>query len=422
MTTDIIAKIKAISQEIQPQLIGIRRYLHQHPELSFQEFNTTAYIVECLQQAGILVERKYAETGAVGLINANIVAPGGVAKGNSSVSSLDIQTPDKVVALRGDIDALPIQELNKVPYKSQVEGVMHACGHDLHTAVTLGAALILQRIKAELPGTVKCIFQPGEEKNPGGASILTANGVLENPRVDVIFGLHSDPRLQVGEIGYRHGTMMASPDEFYITIKGKSGHGAAPNLAIDPIPIAAEIVLALQKIPSRLIDPIEPVVVTVGKIEGGKTVNVIPDTVALAGTVRTLHPDLAKKIHQMIERILKGITQAYGAGYELDYKYGYPVLINDESATDFLVNCGQEYLGKKNLKEITRPSMGGEDFAYYLQKVKGCFFRLGTGNFPKGITECWHSSHYDVDEDALPIGAGFMAYLAYRYLNASESP
>jgi len=411
--SDVVSKIKALSQEIQPELVKIRRHLHRHPELSFQESNTTAYVVEYLQQAGILVERKYAETGVVGLINL---------KERADASSLaGIEAPGKVVALRADIDALPIQELNEVPYKSQVKGVMHACGHDLHTAVLLGATFILQRIKNELPGVVKCIFQPGEEKNPGGASILVANGVLENPQVDIIFGLHSDPGLEVGQIGYRYGAMMAQADEFYITIKGKSGHGAAPNLAIDPIPITAEIVLALQKIPSRLTDPLEPVVVTVGKIEGGKTVNVIPDTVLLAGTVRTLCSDLAKKVHRAIEQIVKGITRAYNANYELEYKYGYPVLVNDESATDFLVNCGQAYLGKRNVKEITRPSMGSEDFSYYLQKVKGSFFRLGTGKSEKGAAEYWHSSRYDVDESALSVGAGFMAYLAYCYLNLADS-
>ena len=247
---------------------------------------------------------------------------------------------------------------------------MHACGHDLHATVVVGAALILSELKNELEGSVKFILQPGEEKNPGGASIMIKNGVLKDPPVDIIFGLHSDLRFRVGEIGYKYGTMMAEPDEFYIKIKGKSGHASSPHLTVDPIVVASEVVLALQKIPSRLIAPLEHVVVSVSKISGGNTTNVIPDEVELAGTVRTFNHQLAKDVKRLMTKILAGITSAYDAEFELNFDFGYPVLVNEKSATDFLVSSANIYFGKESCKEIKNPSFGGEDFAYYLQKVK----------------------------------------------------
>ena len=396
MTKQLKDKIKKMSQEMAPDLVKIRRHIHEHPELSYQEYETMAYVSKILKEHNIPHKTGVAGTGVVGLIEGKGKGP--------------------VVALRADMDALPIEEQNDVPYKSKNPGVMHACGHDSHTTVLLGAAILLNSLRETFSGTVKLIFQPGEEKNPGGASLMVKAGVMENPKVDMIFGLHSDPRYRPGEIGYRYGAMMAEPDEISITIKGKSGHGASPHLAVDPIVIAAEVILGLQKIASRMVDPTEKIVVTIGKIEGGHTTNVIPDEVHMLGTVRTLNPELTPKIPPMMEQIIKGITEAYGASYEFKYDFGYPVVMNDTRATDILVEAGKKFLGEENVKEVPKPSMGGEDFSFYLQKAPGSFYRLGTGNPEKGITEFWHNSRYNIDEDALPVGAGFMTYLALEAL------
>lgn len=393
---DLAKTIKSLAEELRPELVRVRRHLHENPELSYQEFETSAFLRRHLQKAKLEVRTDYAETGAVGILRGRQEHP--------------------VVAIRGDIDALPIEEKTGLPFASKHPGVMHACGHDLHAAAALGAGLILARLRERLPGTVKIILQPGEEKNPGGAAVMIRNGVLKDPDVDVIFGLHSDPRFRAGEMGYKPGMMMAEPDEFYLTIRGKSGHGSAPHLTVDPVVIAAEVVLALQKIPSRMIDPYEHVVVTVGKIAGGYTTNVIPDTVELVGTVRTFRRGLAEEIERLMRRIVSGITAAYGAEFDLRFEYGYPPLINDEKITEFVADRGREYFGEPHCHLIERPSFGGEDFAFYLQHVKGCFFRLGTGNPEKGISAYWHNSAYTVDEDALPAGAGFLAYLAVKYM------
>ena len=387
--------IKREAQEISPQLVQIRRQIHMYPELGFQEENTASLISQQLRN----IEVKFSRVAGTGIS-----------------ALLEGKRKGRVVALRADMDALPIQEASDKPYRSRVDGVMHACGHDAHVAVVLGTAMILSKFKDALNGSVKFIFQPCEEKNPGGAPRMIGEGVLENPRVDAIFGLHVDPRYEVGKIAYRYGPTMAQADEFEITIVGKGGHGASPHLTVDPIPIAAEVVLALQKIASRMTDPTEPVVVSVGRISGGTATNIIPPEVTLAGTCRTLSPDLAGKFPQLIEDILKGITSAYGAEYRLRYDPGYPVLSNDRKMTDLVKEAALEYLGPEGVLEMERPSLGGEDFAFYLQRVKGSFFRLGTKNPQKGITSFWHTPTFDIDEDALPIGAGFMAYLALRFL------
>ncbi len=396
MASDLKKDIKKFTEELTPKLIEIRRHIHMYPELSYQEYKTMEYVSKILSEYGIPHRKGVAKTGVVALIEG--------------------KHPGKVVAIRADMDALPIEEKNDVPYKSRNPGVMHACGHDSHTTAALGAAITLNHFKQYINGRVKFIFQPGEEKNPGGASLMIKAGALDNPKVDMIFGLHSDPRYRAGEIAYRYGAMMAEPDEIRIKIKGKSGHGAAPHLTVDPIVIAAEVIMGLQKIPSRMVDPNEKIVVTIGKIEGGHTTNVIPDEVNMLGTVRTLNPDITQQIPKMMKQIIKGITSAYGGDYELKYDFGYPVLVNNDQATDILLESGKEFLGPENVKEVPQPSMGGEDFSFYLQKVKGAFYRLGTGNPEKGITEYWHNSRYNIDEDALPVGAGFMAYLALKTL------
>jgi len=382
---EIKEKIVELSKEIFPTLVEIRRHIHQNPELAFKEFETSKYLKSWLEKANIETRSDYSETGVVGLLKGNRENP--------------------VVALRGDIDALPLEEKTGLPFSSTKPGIMHACGHDLHATVTVGAAIILSKLKDELDGCVKFILQPAEEKNPGGAIGMVKNGVLKNPSVDVIWGLHSDPRFRAGEIAYLEGPAMAEPDEFYIIIKGKGGHAAKPHETIDPIVIAAEVVLALQKIPSRLVDPIEKLVVTIGKIAGGHTTNVIPDSVEIFGTVRTFNHKLAIKVEKFMRQIVSGITSAYGADFDLLFDYGYPVVINEKSATQFLVSAANDYLGSDKSIELEKPSFGGEDFGYYLQEVKGSFFRLGTGNPQKGITANWHNSKYTVDEDALFVGA-----------------
>ena len=393
-------RISELCKEISPTLVEIRRHIHQNPELAFNEFETTNYLKSWLEKANIETRTDYSETGVVGLLEGNRRNP--------------------VVALRGDIDALPLEEKTGLPFASKKSEVMHACGHDSHAAVTIGAALILSKLKDELEGSVKFILQPAEEKNPGGAVGMVKNGVLKNPKVDVIWGLHSDPRFQTGEIAYLEGPAMAEPDEFYITIKGKGGHAAKPHETIDPIVIAAEVVLALQKIPSRLVNPIDKIVVTVGKITGGHTTNVIPDSVEITGTVRTFDHKLAQKVEKLMRQIVSGITSAYGADFDLVFDFGYPVVINEKSATQFLVATADEYLGSGKSIKLEQPSFGGEDFGYYLQEVNGSFFRLGTGNPEKGITANWHNSKYTVDEDALSVGAGLYAYLAYKYLKENN--
>ena len=392
----VLNLIKEKSRAIAPKLVEIRRHLHQNPELSYKEFETSNYLKKWLEPVAMEVRTDYAETGLVGIIQGN--------------------KPGSVVALRGDIDALPIKEQTGLSFASKNKGVMHACGHDSHATVALGAGLILSELKDQLKGCVKIILQPGEEKNPGGASIMVGNGVLKDPDVDVIFGVHSDPRYGVGEIGYRDGATMAEANEFIITIKGKGGHGATPHLTIDPIVIAAHVILSLQNISSRMVDQQDQVVVTVGKVCGGKTANVIPTEVELMGTVRTFKPGLSQDMEAMMRRIVGGITSAYDAENDFKMSYGSPAVINDEEVTQFLLQSAHQYIGENNCHYIEKPSMGAEDFSIYLQEVPGCFFRLGTGNQEKGITSVFHQSTYDIDEDALPIGAGFMAYLAYNYL------
>ncbi len=394
--TSVLELIKEKSKAIAPKLVEIRRHLHKNPELSYKEIETSNYIKKWLEPVATEVRTDYAETGIVGIIQGN--------------------KPGPVVALRGDIDALPIMEQTGLSFASKNEGVMHACGHDSHATVALGAGLILSELKDQLKGCVKIILQPGEEKNPGGASIMVGNGVLKDPDVDVIFGVHSDPRYGVGEIGYREGPLMAEANEFSITIKGMGGHGASPHLTNDTIVIAAHVIISLQNISSRMVDPQDQVVLTVGKMCGGNTTNVIPTEVELLGTVRTFKPGLSQYIEVIMRRIVGGITSAYDAEYDFKMSYGSPAVINDEKVTQFLLQSGHQYIGENNCHYIEKPSMGGEDFSFYLQEIPGCFFKLGTGNPEKGITSLFHQSTYDIDEDALHIGAGFMAYLAYNYL------
>lgn len=383
--------------EIEKDLIATRRYLHAHPELSFQEEKTMAYVSEQLTELGISHKNNVGGYGIVGLIEGT----------NPSV---------KTIALRGDMDALPIMEKNEVEYASCNPGVMHACGHDVHTTNLLGAARILNELKEHFEGTVKLIFQPAEERLPGGASIMIKDGVLENPQVETIVGQHVLPQMEVGKVGFRPGIYMASCDEIFITVKGNGGHGAQPNLTIDTVLVAAHIVVALQQVVSRRANPIIPTVLSVGKIIGSGATNVIPGEVYMEGTLRTFDEAWRADAKQHIREIVEGVAKSMGAEVELRIEHGYPYLQNNDELTNRSIEWAKEYMGEENV-EILPIRMTAEDFSYYTQIVPACFYRLGTGNIAKGITSSIHTPTFDIDEAALKIGAGLMAWLAFKQLS-----
>jgi hippurate hydrolase len=384
----MIEKIKSLARQYAQEFIDIRHHLHANPELSYKEFETSAFIQQKLKEYNIPFEVK-ATTGVVGIIQGR--NPG-----------------SRIVALRGDMDALPISEQNDVPYKSTKEGIMHACGHDVHTTCLLGAARILAETKDEWEGTVKLIFQPGEEKNPGGASLLIKEGVLENPRPSCIFALHVNPQLPTGYLSFREGKVMASADEIYITIKGKGGHAAAPQLTTDTILVASHLVVALQQIISRNNNPFSPSVLSITSFQGGFTTNVIPTEVKLMGTFRAMDEGWRFKAHELIYKISRDLVTAMGAEADVHVDVGYPCVYNNESLHVMARKLAEEYMGQDKVEE-TEMRMGAEDFGYYSQQVPGCFFRLGTGNKEKGTTAGVHTPLFDIDEDAIETGMGMMA-------------
>jgi hippurate hydrolase len=385
----ILHRIKELAQQYKEQFIAIRHHLHAHPELSYQEWETSRFVQEKLNFFKIPYTVK-AGTGVVGLIEGR----------NPS---------NRVVALRGDMDALPIVEKNNVPYKSTKEGVMHACGHDVHTTCLLGAAKILAETKEEWEGTVKLIFQPGEEKNPGGASLLLKEGVLENPAPQAIFALHVNPQLEVGKLSFRGGKVMASADEIYITIKGKGGHAAAPHLTSDTILVASHLVVSLQQIISRANNPFSPSVLSITSFQGGFTTNVIPTEVKLMGTFRAMDESWRFKAHELIKKQTMELVHAMGAEADVHIDVGYPTVYNNEPLNDYSKDLASQYMGAGNILE-TEMRMGAEDFGYYSQVIPGCFFRLGTANATKGITAGVHTPYFDIDEAAIETGMGMMAY------------
>ncbi len=387
-------QIRKLSKQFQPQAVEIRRHLHCHPELSFQEIKTSQFVSEKLTEFGIEHKRGIAGTGLVGLIH-----------GKKSSSK-------KVVALRGDMDALPISEANNVPYKSQNQGVMHACGHDVHTTSLLGAAWILQSLRENFSGTVKLIFQPGEEKLPGGASIMIKEGVLKNPAPATIFGQHVHPPLRAGVVGFKSGMYMASADEIYVTVKGRGGHGAMPQECVDPVFVAAQIIVGLQQLVSRMADPGIPTVLTFGKINssGGAT-NIIPNEVKLEGTFRTMNEKWRMEAHRKMKKLAEGMAKSMGAACDFTILKGYPFLVNDEKLTAKAKKWAVEYLGKNQVVDLPA-RMTAEDFAFFSQEIPGCFYRLGTGNPERGIVSPIHTNTFDIDEDALETGTGLMAWLA----------
>jgi amidohydrolase len=389
-------KIKSLATDYKAEFIANRRHLHANPELSFHEFNTVAFVEEKLRSFGITQLEKKADTGIVALIEGR----------NPS---------QKTIALRGDMDALPIIEQNDVPYKSTNPGVMHACGHDAHTASLLGAAKILQEIKNDFEGTVKLIFQPGEELIPGGASLMIRDKALENPRPSGIIGQHVMPLIPVGKVGFRKGMYMASADELYITVKGKGGHGAMPETLVDPVLIASHMIVALQQVVSRNASPKIPSVLSFGRVEALGATNIIPNEVKIQGTFRTLNEEWRAKAHKHMVSIARGIVEGMGGELEFEVRKGYPFLKNAEELTSRAQLAAIEYLGEENVEDLDI-WMAAEDFSYYTQEIDGCFYRLGTRNESKGIVSGVHTPTFDIDEDALEIGAGLMAWIAVNEL------
>lgn len=383
-------KIQQLAKQYAPDFIAIRHHLHAHPELSYQEFRTSEFVQQKLSEIGIPFQ-VMAGTGVVGLL-----------KGKN---------PDKrVVALRADMDALPIREENEIPYKSTNEGVMHACGHDVHTTVLLGASRILNDLKDEWEGTVKLIFQPGEEKNPGGASLMIKEGVLKNPEPQAIFGLHVHPGLETGKLSFRGGMVMASADEIYITIKGKGGHAAAPHLTVDTILVASHLVVALQQIISRNRNPLSPSVLSITSVQGGYTTNVIPSEVKLMGTFRAMDEEWRFRAHDLIRKLATELVHSMGAAIDLHIDVGYPMVYNNESLDKVARAEAREFMGRDRVLE-TEIRMGAEDFGYYTRQIPGCFYRLGVMNEEKGITSGVHTPTFNIDESAIEIGAGMMAWM-----------
>ena len=389
----MIEKIKQLAKEYSPEFIDVRHHLHANPELSYQEFETSKFIQNKLAEFGIPFEIK-ATTGVVGLI-----------KGKDPDS--------RVFAIRADIDALPIQEENDIPYRSTKKGIMHACGHDVHTTCLLGAAKILNELKNEWKGTVKLIFQPGEEKNPGGASYMIKEGVLENPKPSGIIAMHVHTSMPVGKTSFRSGKVMASADELYFTIKGKGGHAASPHLCVDPILIASHLIIALQQVISRNSNPFYPSVLSVTSFQGGATTNVIPNEVKLMGTFRAMDEKWRAEAHQLIERISKELVHSMGGELDLHIDKGYPAVINNEELNDSVRTAAEQFLGAGSVEE-TELRMGAEDFGYYAQQIPACFYRVGVMNKEKGITSGVHTPTFNIDENAIEVGMGLMAWLGTR--------
>ena len=393
--TDLLARMKELANAQHAELVNIRRHLHENPELGFEEVATAQYIADYLAGLGLEVTSQVAKTGVVALLRG--------------------ARPGKTVAIRADMDALPIQELNEVPYKSKHPGKMHACGHDAHVAAAIGAARILWELRDQINGNVKFIFQPAEEA-PGGAEPMIAAGVLENPAVDAIIGGHVWGSLESGIIEVMSGPTMASSDIIRLKIIGKGGHAAQPHTTIDPIVIASEIVGALQKIVSRQTDPFESVVISICSFHAGDVFNVIPHSAYLEGAVRTLNNELRQELPHKIEKIIRGITEPYGATYELDYYLGYPVTVNDPGVTETVRKAAVSVLGADKVRVAARASMGGEDYAYFLNKVPGTYIRIGTRNPEKGICQEMHHPRFDIDEAVLELTPVVYAQAAFDLL------
>lgn len=392
-----LSRVRLSIRSLQPQLVEWRRGLHQKPELGFQEKLTSQFISQKLQEWGIEHQTGIAQTGIVATIRGN-------------------NCTQKVLAIRADIDALPIQELNEVSYRSQHDGVMHACGHDGHTAIALGTAYYLHQNRETFDGTVKIIFQPAEE-GPGGAKPMIEAGVLKNPDVDAIIGLHLWNNLPLGTIGVRAGALMAAVELFRCTVLGKGGHGAMPHQTIDSIVVAAQIINALQTIVARNINPIDSAVVTVGELHAGTAENVISDTAWMRGTIRYFNPELKGFFQQRFEQIIAGTCQSHGASYDLDYWSLYPPVINDATIAELVRSVAEEVVETPVGVVPECQTMGGEDMSYFLQEVPGCYFFLGSANPEKGLAYPHHHPRFDFDESVLPMGVEMFVRCVEKFCN-----
>jgi amidohydrolase len=394
----LVSKIKILSKQYLNETIAIRRHIHMHPELSFEEYNTSDFIASKLREYNIPYVQGIVKTGIVAIIT-----------GKNAMK--------KVIALRADMDALPIAETNTIEYKSVEPGLMHACGHDVHSASLLATAKILNDLKSEFEGTIKLIFQPGEEKLPGGAYLMIKEGVLKDPKPQNIFGQHVFPSMEVGKVGFKKGMYMASTDEIYVTIKGKGGHAAMVAEYVNPLLIASAVLTRLNNefMISKVKDQ-PPTVLAFGKIMGDGATNVIPDEVKIEGTFRTMDENWRKKAHTKMKSIAEKVATEMNGSCEFRIMLGYPFLINDEKTTSNAISAAKEYLGEENVEELPL-RMTAEDFAFYSQELPACFYRLGTGNKSKGITSGVHTSTFDIDENALEMGSGLMAWLAIKELS-----
>ena len=388
------------AEALEKTLVSDRRHLHQNPELSFEEVQTSAFVQERLRDLNIPF------TSGIG--------------GYGVVANLQGHSPGPVVALRADMDALPIQEANEVPYASKVPGVMHACGHDVHTASLLGVAALLRSRTQDFSGTVRFLFQPAEEKLPGGASLMIRDGALANPTPQAIYGQHVMPLLPAGTVGFRSGRYMASADEIRLTIRGKGGHAAMPHLNTDAVLIASHIVVALQQVVSRRANPTLPSVLSFGHIVGEGAYNVLPNDVRLRGTFRTMDETWRDQAHALIREIASGTASAMGAVCDVEIDRGYPMLFNHPESTALARSTAEAYLGPQQVVDLDL-WMAAEDFAFYAQQIPATFYRLGTRNEAKGWVSSVHTSTFDVDESALPLGAGLMAAIALEQLAAPPS-
>jgi amidohydrolase len=386
--------VKEKIAEMKDWLVETRRTIHMNPELGFEEVETSRLIAGYLEKFGLQVKTGMAKTGVIGLL-----------KGGK---------PGKTVAIRADMDALPMEEANQVPYRSKVKGKMHACGHDAHVTILLGVARLFSSMGNQVQGNIKWVFQPAEEGG-GGGRVLTEEGVLENPKVDAIFGAHLFPDLKIGRVGIHEKEGLAATDRFVIKMIGRGAHGAYPHLSRDPIAAVGHLITQVHTIVSRNISPLDSAVITVGKVTGGTAFNIIPDEAEILGTVRSLSQNVREELKSRMEQVTQGVAKSFGIDYDFDFQYGYPALINDPEMSRLVAAACAKGIGKENV-EFIRPSMGGEDFAYYLQKVPGSFFRLGCRNEEKGIVNPFHSSRFDIDEDVLPFGVEIFARIIDEYL------
>ncbi len=390
-------QIISLSKDFFTAAVQIRRHLHMYPELSFQEYNTSDFVISKLNEFAIPFKKGFAKTGIIGKIEGK--NPG-----------------KKIIALRADMDALPVMEKNDLPYKSKNEGIMHACGHDIHMTCLLGAAKILNNIRDQFEGTVLLIFQPGEELLPGGAKMMLDEGALDNPKPDAVLALHVQPDIPTGVVGFRSGKYMASSDEIYIRVKGKGGHGAMPHEVIDPVLIASHLIVSLQQIVSRNTNVSIPTVLSFGKIIANGATNIVPDEVRLEGTFRTTDENWRKAAHEKIVSISRATAESMGAICDIEIRKGYPVLFNDPNLNKKLKEFAREYLGKDKIEKLDI-RMTSEDFAYFSEKFSSCFFRLGVASPDKHPATLLHNSNFMVDENAIETGTGLMAWLAWSLLN-----